>query len=558
MMISNQDDMETGSKTLVKSLETQNVKYIFGIPGTHVLSVYDELSRSSIKTILVTQEQSAGFMADVYGRVSHTPGVILVTSGPGLLNTVNATAQAFVESSPVVIIGSQCNQKLWGKGLYHELKSPNVQLNIFKEITKISKRVHKAEEISHSVSEIFFEVTNERARPVFLEIPEDVFEQSAKNSICTIKKEYKKKPSKEELNQFMKLLELSSNPILIAGGGVVSSESQLELLEFSKLLNIPITNTFMGKSACPTDFENYAGLCSGILAIEETRDLLKESDLVIALGTRFNEIGTGFFTLKLSRNLVHVDIDPTEFNKNYSASLTILSDIKEFLKEVTNLIKKDKHTFKLKQKFLITKPTFGIQMKTDDLVNPALFFKYLFDILRDKKTVFIGDSGNSSLWLIDSESTLNHLIITPSGYNSMGFSVPGAIGAKLAAPERIVIAVCGDGSFLMTGLEFLTAIKYGIKIIVIVLHDNLYNILTFFQNLKYGGRLSDTIIKTFDFAKFANDLGALGISINSNAEINSAITKALAHSGPCLLDVKIDSAILPRLLSVLKNSSGKK
>ncbi len=553
--------MLSGAKVLVKSLESQKVEYIFGLPGTHILAVYDELLNSNIKTILVAHEQGAGFMADAYGRVTRKPAVAMVTSGPWLLNIINSIAQAFVESSPVVLIGSHINQKLWGKGCYHELKHPNAQLNIFQEVTKMTRRISSANEIPSAVSDAFFQAQSDRQRPVFLEIPENVFEEHSTDEqmVYGPLMPSKKLAAEADIELALRKLKAAKTPLIIAGGGVVSARAQCELMAISEFLSIPVLTTLVGKSSCPTDFKNNLGLCSGILASDTAKEKLHNADLVLALGTRFDEVATGFFTLKLPKELIHVDIDANEFNRVYPASMSIVADTRNFLSQLLNMAGADFESLTISQTYQRKKiENVSLKLLHSNVVNPKLLFKRLFDILADKKAIFIGDAGNGSMWLMDCTANLNHLVITPSDYNSMGFSLPGAIGAKLAAPDEVVVAICGDGSFLMTGMEFLTAVRYNIRIVCIVLHDRLYNILTFFQDLKYSARHTNTDITTFDFAKFANDVGGLGLSLESDSEIDVVLGKALSHDGPVLIDTKIDPRVLPPLLDILKKGLAKK
>lgn len=546
------------SEYIVKFLEKKDVTYVFGIPGAHVLSVYDELLKSDIQSIQVTHEQSAGFMADVYSRVSHKPGVILTTAGPGVLNVVNATAQAFVESSALFIIGANCKKKLWGKGCYHELKTPDAQMNIFNQITKFSTRIFAGDEVIQKMENAYAICCEGRPRPIFLEIPEDVFEEDVKGDFnYNIKKVENPKPSESEVNEFLIKLKSSKSPIIISGGGVIISAAQDELIEFSKKLNVPITTTIMGKSSCPSLFEYNLGFCGPFFSNPMVINRVLNSDLVIAIGTRFDELATGFFTLKIQGKLIHVDIDPSEFNKNYSCDMAICSDAKRFLSIVLNKINQN-NINEYKKVFLPldTKLTSDSNKKLPSIknkVSPDVLISEIGKCFINKESIFVGDAGNSSSWLLGLQIQKNQLIITPSGYNSMGFSVPGAIGAKLASPNSNVICLCGDGSFLMTGLELLTAIAKKIKIICIVLHDKEYNMLTIFQDKNYGGRYSDTFINTFNFAEFINTNGGLGILVSKDEDITLALKKASSYEGVSLIEVMIDSDLVPPILSKLKN-----
>src|SRR3989344_5001063 len=329
-----------GSEIIAKELIRNGVSHIFGIPGTHNLSFYDALTKTEIKSIKTTQEQSAVFMADVYGRVSHNPGLVVVTSGPGALNTVNGVAQAYVESSPVVVLSSQINKKLWGKGCYHELKNPNVQLNIFREITKWSTRILNSNEIVGEIRKAFYKSYEGRPRPIFIEIPEDVFEEECDYIEIDIARPKKLKAKQNESDKVIELVKKSNKPLIFAGGGILISGAKGELKEFSTISKIPIVTTVMGKSAIEGSFHLNLGLGSGIIGSNRAKEYLKDADLIIAIGTRFDEIATGFFSLKLNGKLVHIDIDPTEFNKNYMEEISVVADAKMFLTQMINEIKK--------------------------------------------------------------------------------------------------------------------------------------------------------------------------------------------------------------------------
>jgi len=542
------------SEAVIKMLEHKNVKYVFGIPGAHILSLYDELSRSNIKSIQVTQEQSAGFMADGYARIAHEPGIILTTAGPGVLNVINSIAQAYVESSGVFLIGANCKQNLWGRGCYHELKTPDVQINILKEITKYSGRVIEGVEVWSTMSRAFDLCYSGRPRPVYVEFPEDVFEADAGELLLFESNKGLPEISPIEVESVLELLSKSKKPLIIAGGGVVIAQAQEELINFAQKLSIPVTTTIMGKSSCPSSFSYNFGFCGPFFSNSATISKVLDADLIIALGTRFDELATGFFSLKLNGKLIHIDIDSSELNKNYKCDLSVVSDVKIFLSKINQEIDK-RGVFNYKKECSPNEGNLNYKspLTNTRFVSPEVFLDKVQKRLLGKKSIFVGDAGNSSSWLVGMEVDKDQIIVTPSGYNSMGFSVPAAIGAKLASPESKVLCICGDGSFLMTGLEVLTAIANNISIICVVLHDKRYNMLTLFQDKKYSGRYSGTLINTFNFSDFINANGGLGILINDNSEIDAALDRALSYKGVTLIEVMVDSGLVPPVLSKLKN-----
>ena len=546
-----------GAEILVKSLKIQGVKHIFGIPGNHVLSLYDALRNSNIKTILATHEPSVGFMADAYGRVTREPGIAVVTAGPGALNLVNSVAQAYVESSPMVIIAAQCHMDKLGRGCYHEMEHPEVQYNIFKDITKWRTKILKPEEISEKISEAFYQARVGRQRPVYIEIPENVFEEECEYFPSERKFVKRKKAEENKINNAVKLLLDAKFPIIFAGGGVIDSGALDELKELSELLEIPVATTLMGKSSIPENHHLSLGCGSGGAGNLAAREIMPKADVMLAVGCRFDEVGTGFFTVKIPKTLIHIDIDDKEINRNYKASLGIVGDAKTVLIQIITKLKKEKKekSCDLREAIQKLKTQELNEMKREfnsEKIHP-LKILYKLNKLLDKNSIIVADTGNSLLW-VHEFLLKSQLVISPAGYNSMGFAVPSVISAKLAAPDKTIVGICGDGSFLMTGMELITAVRYQLDIKLFVLHENRYNILTVFQDIGFGGRYSDTLLQTFNFAEFANNAGALGIKISKVDEIESKIKEGLNHKGPVLFDVYIDANFNPSFLNRLKKS----
>jgi acetolactate synthase-1/2/3 large subunit len=545
-----------GAEILVKSLESQGVEVVFGIPGNHNLALYDELSKSKIKRILATHEPSAGFMADAYGRVSGEPGVAIVTAGPGILNMVNPVAQAYVESSPMVIIASQCNSKCYGKGHYHELDNIDAQINIFKNITKWQARAESAAEIPKKISEAFWQAKSGRKRPVYLEIPENIHSEDATGHPNFTKISITQKvPAKKEIESSLAMIASSKSPVIIAGGGVICSNASPELISFAENLNLPVATTVMGKSSIPSNHPLALGCGIGRLGAPAASEIISKSDLMVAVGCRFDEVATGFFTLKVPEKLIIIDIDEREALKRVSPNLCLNGDAKATLEALALEAKKigiiPKNS-SIRDDIALLRESGRAEMeKRIPLGYPNMpELLNAIDKLFPKDSILLCDTGNSLLWVSDFPLNSKQLV-APAGYNSMGFSLPGAIAAKLAKPEKTIAAICGDGSFLMTGMELITAVRYNLDLNVFVIHDGLYNILSIFQDMAFGGRRTDTEISTFDFAKFADLVGAKGIRIEKNCDLNSAIKKGLSHKGPVLFDVIVDPALKPFCLGRL-------
>ena len=546
-----------GANILVESLKSQDVRYIFGIPGNHVLGLYDALDKGGITHILATHEPSVGFMADTYGRITREPGVAIVTAGPGALNLVNPTAQAYVESSPMVIIAAQCDMRNWGKGCYHELEHPEVQYNIFKEITKWQTRITHADEICDKISDAFYQAKSGRSRPVYVEIPENIFSECATFTTCRKKSVLNRGVTDSIIKEIADTLLTADLPVIYAGGGVIISDASKELIELSESLDIPVATTIMGKGSIPEDHPLSLGYSTGKLGTPLACEIINKADVMLAVGSRFDEVATGFFTLKPPEILIHIDIDKDEINKNYDVTLGAVGDAKTILRQIISEISQRdvKKKGDVREKIMKLRKQKQENSKEDISklsrgIHPLRLIQEIDNLVND--TIIIADAGNSSLWMWEYPIS-SQILITPAGYNSMGFAIPSVISAKLAEPSKTVIGICGDGSFLMTGMEFNTAVSYNLDINIIVLHDKCYNILNFFQNLNYEGRHVDTILHTFDFAKFANNVGGLGIKISDIADIRDSLTKGLNYKGPTLFDVYIDVNYKPSFLGHLKS-----
>lgn len=549
-----------GAKILVKSLEDQGVKHIFGIPGNHILPVYEQLEKSKIQHILGSHEPGVGFMADGYGRINRKPGVLLLTAGPGVLNAINAIAQAYVESSPVVVIGATCDTRKWGKGCYHELEHPEVQTEILKEITKWHSRIMSPDEIPEKVQIAFHEAVSDRPRPVYLEIPENIFLMEGKYKLLDKLPLKRKKAPTYKIEQIVKDLLGAENPIIYIGGGIRSSDADKEVIELSELMGIPVVTTMMAKGVISEKFKYSLGCGAGYLGTKSALKILGESDLMLAIGTRFDEVGTGFFTLPMPPKLIHIDIDSNELSRNYQPTISVCGDAKVVLGQIIQEIKRrdykknteiESKIRKLKEEEIdeLKKELSGINW--DDKVSPLLLIHELEKHLRSDSMLF-ADAGNSSMWVLGYPQTSVETIITPAGYNSMGFALPSAIAAKIAFPKRESIAILGDGSFLMTGMEFVTAVRYNIAVKVIVLHDNYYNILRFFQDILFSGKYFETQLTTFDFKSFAINCGGKGFKITKNNEIRESLNKLLKTNEPTLLDVYVDEKALPSVSQRIK------
>ncbi|MCX8169646.1 MAG: biosynthetic-type acetolactate synthase large subunit, partial [Candidatus Methanomethyliaceae archaeon] len=503
----------SGARAIVEALKKEKVEVIFGIPGGATIPFYDALLNSDIRHVLARHEQCAAHMADGYARVKGIPGVCTATSGPGATNLVTGLATAHMDSSPVIAITGQVPRSMVGKDAFQEADI----VGIVNPITKYTFQIEYASQIPDVIRLAFIIASTNRKGPVLIDVPKDVqledvdFDYTERIKI----KGYVVRtgePHPYSIKRAIGLIMGSERPIILAGGGVIASNASEELIKFAELIMSPIVTTLMGKGAVPEDHP----LCLGMVGMHgriESNRAIEEADLIIAIGTRFGDRTTGKLD-EFGRNakIIHIDIDPAEIGKNVKVDVPIVADAKKALAVLYS--KLIEFGFSRKESEWINRINYlkesfapNYEEKGDGL-KPSKILKILRNIL-PKNAIITTGVGQNQMWTaLHFKIFESRTFITSGGLGAMGFGLPAAIGAKVAAPDRAVFNIDGDGSFLMTEQDLATAVTEGIPIVSIILKNKSLGMVRQWQCLFCNKRYAYTNLGNLpDFVKLAEAYG---------------------------------------------------
>ena len=526
-----------GAQILIKTLTNLGTETIFGYPGGIVLNVYDELAKQSdIKHYLVRHEQAAIHAAEGYSRVTGKCGVCLVTSGPGATNIVTGLANAYLDNYPLVAITGQVSAELLHKDAFQEVDI----LDITKSCTKKGIQVKKASELEKALIDAFQIAMSERKGPVVVDITKNVFTELAEFSNDF--KYNKIETCDIDLYNFKNAFMQAQKPIIIAGGGIIQASACEELFKFVKNSQIPVVSSMMGIGAYPQNDENYIGMI-GIFGQYAANEAVRQSDLVIAVGTRFNDrITCCFDKEKLSQKLVHIDIDQKELSKIIPALIGIVGDAKEVLNEMNSCINKAdfidfsswlKTVKNLQEKNI--KPA-----KKSDNMHSFELIQELQKCLKDMDCVVTTEVGQHQVWASRYlKFNKPHKFITSGGLGTMGFGFPAAIGACVATKQPVV-CIAGDGSFQMNIQELATCVDYNLPVKIFVLNNGYLGMVRQFQEKSCEERYFATKISNPDFVKLAESYGAKGLRVKDLKDVKEAVNMAFAYKGPFIVDFAIE------------------
>ncbi len=518
----------TGAQILINTLQKCGVDTIFGYPGSVVLDVYDELSKqNSIKHYLVRHEQSAVHAAEGYAKMSGKAGVVLVTSGPGATNIVTGVADAYFDGIPLVIITGQVDKNLLGQGAFQEI---NI-IEMTKSCTKAGFQVTDAQELEVVLTNAFNIAVSGKKGPVIIDITKNVFTEAAQYKNIPQQKTAGSTYALSDLNYAEKLIESSQSPVVVCGGGVNNSEAQNELFKFVKILNAPVVSTMMGLGSYPSNDVNYFGM-TGIYGHNSANEVLKKSDLIILLGARFNDRITSIFKPEeLNKNIIQVDINPGETGNNLQVSVGLCCDIKEFLNRVT------------------------VQSKSNEWLNSALQLKNLnTNIVRKSNllhSVDIIDEVYKHTNIVTTEVGQHQIfavqnlpegvkLITSGGFGTMGFGLPAAIGAAVAADEKPVVCLAGDGSIQMNIQELATIKDYNLPVKIIIFNNGYLGMVRQLQKDRFNANYYETKISNPDFVTLAGSYGINAARAHNKTELHSVLNMAFADNEPFVADFIIE------------------
>ncbi|WFN35139.1 biosynthetic-type acetolactate synthase large subunit [Methanogenium sp. S4BF] len=535
--------MKTGAKILIESLLHEGVDAIFGYPGGTVLPIYDELYDSSLRHILVRHEQAAVHAADGYARASGRVGVCLATSGPGACNLVTGIATAYMDSVPVVAITGQVPTTLLGNDAFQESDITGITL----PITKHSYLVNNAGELGKIVHEAFYIAGTGRMGPVLIDIPKDVQTDVVadpetvpeKVSIRGYQPTVRGHP--KQIEKAVSMISGASRPVIYAGGGVIASGGDAELMRFAETMMIPVTTTLMGLGAIPAHHPLNLGML-GMHGTQSANYAVTECDLLIAVGARFDDRVTGKLeSFAPNAQVIHIDIDPAEIGKNKAVDLPIVGDVRQVLKEI-NLKLTEKRVQSPWNDRLAEWKSQSIQPPAVDtgLLTPQYIVRTLSDLLTDSG-IIVTEVGQNQMWAAQHYSfTRPRQWITSGGLGTMGYGFPAAIGASIACPDKTVVDIAGDGSFQMNIQELATVVQYNIPVKIMILNNQYLGMVRQWQELFYDRRYSYTELPSVDFVGIAKAYGVPGICVTDPADVKDALRQSLTCDGPFLLDFRIE------------------
>jgi acetolactate synthase I/II/III large subunit len=523
---------------VVKCLENEGVEYIFGIPGEETLDLMDSLERSKIVFVLTRHEQSAAFMADAYGRLSGRAGVCLSTLGPGATNLLTGIADAFLDRSPLVAITGQAEL-----GRIH--KESHQYVNIvknFETVTKWNTRIEIPDVVPEVVRKAFKIAETEKPGSVHLELSEDVAVEKVGRTYQTAIppiRARRSSPDRHSLRQAAELIEKSASPLILAGNGVVRKNASSQLRKFTELFGIPVVTTFMGKGAISAESECSIGTI-GLGTDRQISDVFGKADLVIAVGYDLVEYSPGKWNPDADKRIIHIDFTASEVDVHYVPEVEIISDVREtleLLEGMTSCNKKGAYVTHLREELVTT-------FEREGSINswPVRPQRVLYAVRKvlAHDDILISDVGTHKMWAAKFYPVFgNNTFLISNGFASMGFGLPAAIGAKLLYPHKKVVAVCGDGGFLMNVQEMETACRLGLNIVIVVFRDGGYDLIKWKNACKFG-KCGWLDFSNPDFVKLAESFGAVGVSLTSSEGIEQILTEALAKKGPVIVDVPID------------------
>ncbi len=543
----------SGAKALIESLERQKVEVIFGILGGAILPVYDALcGNTKIRHILARHEQGAAHAAEGYARASGRPGVCMATSGPGATNLVTGIANAFMDSSPVIALTGQVPSRgvntsyMIGRDAFQEADI----IGITTPITKHNYQPRTVAEIPTVVNTAFYIATTGRPGPVLIDLPKNVQAEVAEVELTDKidARGYKPvtDPDLAQISKAAELLAKAERPIILAGGGVIISNASDELMQMSELLIAPVATTFMGKGAFPEIHPLSVGSI-GMHGNPAANRLMGETDVLLAVGTRFSDRATANLnTFTPNAKKIHIDIDAAEIGKNIDVDVPIVGDAKPSLRMLhaalaEKLQKKEGKAWAKRVKE--TKEQLSPLLKdTPKDLKPKTLLTELRKLLPES-TIVTTEVGQNQMWsALYFKALKPRTFISSGGLGTMGFGFPAALGAKVACPDRPVVDIAGDGSFIMTEQELASSVTENIPVTVIVLNNSVLGMVAQWQRMLYKRRyMAVNLGKTPDFVKLAEAYGAQGFRVGSIGEFQKAVKEALKSKVTTVIDVPIGS-----------------
>jgi acetolactate synthase-1/2/3 large subunit len=530
----------TGAQILLECLKREGVEVIFGYPGGQVLPIFDKLYDSDLKFILTRHEQGAAHAADGFARATGKVGVCIATSGPGATNLTTGIANAYMDSIPMIAITGQVKTFLIGNDAFQEADVTGIT----RPITKHNYLVKDVKELARIMREAFYIASTGRPGPVLVDIPSDIqladteFRWPEKVQIRSYKPTYVGHPG--QIKKAAKLIAGSGKPILYVGGGIITSGAHRELKDLAEKINAPVTWTLMGIGSFPGEHRLSLGML-GMHGTAYANHAIMESDLIIAVGARFDDRVTGRLdAFAPYAKIIHIDIDPASISKNVKVDVPIVGDARNILRELLGETKKAPDTAEWLKTVEAWKKKHPMQYQDDDNLRPQYVVEQIYAATKGD-AIITTEVGQNQMWAAQwYKYNQPRTFISSGGLGTMGFGFPAAMGAKVGCPDKTVIDIAGDGSIQMNIQELATCVCNKINVKVAILNNGYLGMVRQWQELFYRKRYSQVCITSPDFVKLAESYGALGIKVTKKEEVRPAIEKAITTDSTVFIDFRVE------------------
>lgn len=533
--------MISGAEIMVKCLENEGVSLLFGYPGAAICPFYDRLSQSSIRHILVREEQNAAHAASGYARSCGRPGVCVATSGPGATNLITGLATAYMDSIPIVAITGQVNSELLGRDVFQEADITGA----CEPFTKHSYLVKDAKELPRIFKEAFHIASTGRPGPVLIDVPIDIQQSGIAEfkypqQVDIIGYKPRTQGHALQIKRAVQAMSEAKRPLICCGGGVVLAGARKELLSLLEKTQIPAVSTMMGLGVIPLDNESYLGMI-GTHGRRPANQALLEADLVILCGARVGDRAIcAPDMLGAQAKIIHIDVDPAEIGKNITAHIPIVGDIRLVLGALAEKASARAPQEWIEQVRAYQRDYVPRGEPSEDFVEPRSFVRALSGMMKDD-AILTADVGQNQIWSVNNFNVKEGRLLTSGGLGTMGYALPAALGAKLAKPRRQVVAICGDGSFQMSMCELGTLCQNQIDIKIIVMVNGRLGMVREVQDKQYGGRHIGTVLDgNPDFVRLAEAYGIPSALAENNRQAEELARKMLSSGKAFLLVCRVD------------------
>ncbi len=539
---------KTGAQIIIECLKKEGVDTLFNYPGGAVLPLFDELQNAPFHQLLVRHEQAAVHAADGYARATGKVGVAIVTSGPGATNTVTGIATAYMDSIPIVILTGQVPTLLIGNDAFQEVDI----IGITRPCTKHNYLVKEISDVARTMKEAFYLARCGRPGPILVDLPKDIMVNSAefkypeKVFIRGYQPTYEGHPG--QIQRAIKLILKSKKPVLYAGGGIISSNASKELTLLAERLGIPVTMTLMGLGGFPGNHHLSLGML-GMHGTYRANMAIQESDLLIAVGARFDDRVTGKIeSFAPQAKIIHIDIDPTSISKSVRVDLPIVGDCKRVLTKMLSLLEEEEiHSFKeglnkWRHQVEKWKAIHNMDYHQGEMIKPQYVVEKICELTKGD-AIITTEVGQNQMWAAQYYQFIKpRTLLTSGGLGTMGYGFPAAIGAQAAFPNKLVIDISGDGSFQMNSHELATAVQYQLPIKIAILNNGYLGMVRQWQEFFYGKRYASSCLEGVspDFVKLAEAYGAVGLKATKPEEVVPILKKAFSMSKPVVIDFAVD------------------